>query len=183
MNPSDSPTAHYTFVVELARELISGKWAEAPSEDRILYSGDLASSQVDESVSLVSAIYGSGRNRNDEMESPKKTCSGLSSKQMFGKSSQNINDALSADGKDVLPHRPLFSVSFTTCACATLSSHRRRPPSFTHTTPGLAGISITDTIFHVVCSLIRATSSGHLLYMLKFAPGIAQTEENYGVWI
>ncbi|GMF22575.1 unnamed protein product [Phytophthora fragariaefolia] len=67
------------FVLDLINDLLSGKWAEPPSSAQMLYTTNVLDSSALATPSTVSPAYVS----HTLNESPKKTCTAVSSKQMF----------------------------------------------------------------------------------------------------
>ncbi|GMF32048.1 unnamed protein product [Phytophthora fragariaefolia] len=70
---------HRDIVLDLINDLLSGKWAEAPSSAQMLYTTNTLDSSALAAPPPVSTAYVS----DTLNESPKKTCTAVSSKQMF----------------------------------------------------------------------------------------------------
>ncbi|ETM32786.1 hypothetical protein L914_19893, partial [Phytophthora nicotianae] len=73
-----------SFMMELVTELISGKWSDAPSEAKILYSNTNATSMEIQVTASINTAYV----RRSPFDSPKKACTAVESKQFFSDSNR-----------------------------------------------------------------------------------------------
>ncbi|KAE9026035.1 hypothetical protein PR001_g12282 [Phytophthora rubi] len=87
---------HRDFVTQLADELLSGKWMDAPSDRRMFY----AASGADQSIITVdpATSWGIGAQTIETLASPQKKCIAVSSKQLFP-DSRNKGNVWCAGGK------------------------------------------------------------------------------------
>ncbi|GMF48175.1 unnamed protein product [Phytophthora fragariaefolia] len=81
--------SHRNFAIELIFELLSGKWKESPSERRMFYAGVTYPRNSVHMRSPASAIWISDSDDlNRSVESPKKRCSAVASKQHFSEANR-----------------------------------------------------------------------------------------------
>lgn len=77
---------HRSFVTELTYELLSGKWMEAPSDRRMLYTNSASDPSATLNEAAGSAAWACGVRAPDIAASPQKVCIAQSSKQLFAES-------------------------------------------------------------------------------------------------
>eukprot|EP00644_Phytophthora_capsici_P006559 jgi/Phyca11/118747/e_gw1.36.545.1 len=99
--------------MELATELISGKWAAAPSEARILYSSPNAV-QPELSPAPISPAYVV----SSSLESPKKVCTAVASKQFFSDKNRKRRQCIVCRWEDRYPTEVTdYCVIHGVCIC------------------------------------------------------------------
>lgn len=75
---------HRAFVTQLAEELLSGKWMEAPSDRRMLYENARTGNSVD--LCGAATTWSMTVKTPDIVDSPQNVCTTVSSKQLFTES-------------------------------------------------------------------------------------------------
>lgn len=82
--PDGQRDAHRQFMMELTRDLLNGKWEQAPSSEHMLYDNDTASSGISDSPVNRQAPSPGSTPMRESTQGPKSPCTAVASQQMFG---------------------------------------------------------------------------------------------------